>query len=440
MSTKVKVTKKSAKQLAKELIDETEIKETIEVKEEKKVKKAKKAKEVKEVKQEITEIPIYPALYIHNANDKPYEWSIKIEKTDNGTYNIISSHGQIDGKKVIHTTEITEGKANRTILEQAILETNRKWTNKKEKELYNETLHDLSDKTDPKMVVRPMLANTFSLEAYSKKGRSFKIPFPAFIQRKYDGIRCLAYLVNGKVRLESRTGKEFENFDVLKGKLEKILNKKPKHFYLDGELYTDQYEFEAISGLIRLSEKKCTDEDKLLINQIEYHIYDFFDTNNPNIIFEDRIKILNEMLPTNDNLIKQVETILINDVNDVKVYHDKFVSDGYEGIMVRDKDGIYEPNKRSKFLQKFKEFDEDEFKIIGFHEGDGSEKGAIVWECITKDNKEFDARPQGTFESRKKLFLNGEKYIGKNLTVKFFGYTNDHKPRMPVGKAIRENY
>jgi ATP-dependent DNA ligase len=35
-------------------------------------------------------------------------------------------------------------------------------------------------------------------------------------------------------------------------------------------------------------------------------------------------------------------------------------------IRVRDKNGIYEPNKRSKYLQKYKKFMEEEFKIIGF--------------------------------------------------------------------------
>ena len=108
--------------------------------------------------------------------------------------------------------------------------------------------------------------------------------------------------------------------------------------------------------------------------------------------------------------------------------------------MIRDKDGIYELNKRSKYLQKFKEFIEEEFKIVGFHEGTGDEKGAIIWDCVTKDKKTFAVRPKGTFESRKKLYEDGGKYIGKSLTVIFQEYSSDGVPRFPVGKAIRDIY
>jgi DNA ligase-1 len=53
---------------------------------------------------------------------------------------------------------------------------------------------------------------------------------------------------------------------------------------------------------------------------------------------------------------KLVDTIEVDKLEDVKKYHDKFVADGYEGLMVRDKDGPYEVQKRSKYLQKYKEF------------------------------------------------------------------------------------
>jgi len=83
---------------------------------------------------------------------------------------------------------------------------------------------------------------------------------------------------------------------------------------------------------------------------------------------------------------------------------------------------------------------EEEFKIVGFHEGSGDEKGSVVWDCITKDDKTFAVRPKGTFESRKKLFDDGKKYIGKLLTVIFQEYSGDGVPRFPVGKGIRDIY
>lgn len=83
---------------------------------------------------------------------------------------------------------------------------------------------------------------------------------------------------------------------------------------------------------------------------------------------------------------------------------------------------------------------EEEFKIIGFHEGKGDEKGLVIWDCITKEEKPFSVRPKGNAEQRKELYNNGNKYIGKKLTVIFQEYHESGIPRFPVGKAIRENY
>jgi DNA ligase-1 len=387
----------------------------------------------------INTIPTFPKLYINNKK-KIYEWSIEIVPKDNNEYTIITSHGEKDGKMVIHKKDIMEGKAKKTVLEQTIQEVKRKWENKKEKELYSENL-DVSIPT--KIIVRPMLANTFSFDIYKQKNRAFKISFPSYVQKKYDGIRCISYLKNNEVILESRKGIPFQNFKNLKDQLYILFKKLPENFYFDGELYTDKLDFETISGLIRLHEKKITKEDLELINLIEYHIYDFVDLNNENIIYKDRYIFLKKFLSSNENennLYKNVDSILVNNLNEIKTHHDDFVKNGFEGIMIRDMNGIYEINKRSKYLQKFKEFLEEEFKIIGFHEGTGDEKGSVIWNCVTKDNQEFSVRPKGTFESRKKLFTEGDKNIGKLLTVIFQEYSADGIPRFPVGKGIRDIY
>jgi ATP-dependent DNA ligase len=392
----------------------------------------------------MTSIPEFPKLYIDNKK-KIYEWSIKIVPKENNIFTIVTSHGEKNGKMVTHEKDMTEGKAKRSVLEQTIQEVKRKWDNKKEKELYCESLDLNSNKSEfsKKIIVRPMLANTFSFDTYKSKSRAFKISFPSYIQRKYDGIRCISYLKDNKVILESRKGIEFQNFGVLKDQLYELFKKLPKNFYFDGELYTDKLDFEVISGLIRLHEKKITQKDIDLINKIEYHIYDFVDLDNENIVYKDRHKYLIDFFSLNINnnsLYKNVDTILVEKLEDIKNYHDNFVKDGYEGIMIRDMNGIYEINKRSKYLQKFKEFLEEEFKIIGFHEGSSDEKGSVVWNCTTKDNQEFSVRPKGTFESRKKLFDEGDKYIGKLLTVIFQEYSAEGIPRFPVGKGIRDIY
>ena len=82
---------------------------------------------------------------------------------------------------------------------------------------------------------------------------------------------------------------------------------------------------------------------------------------------------------------------------------------------------------------------DEEFTIIGFHDGIGIDKGAVIWDCITKDGKEFSATPSWPKEYRKKIFKEADKYIGKKITIKFQEYTEDGKPRFPIAKAIRED-
>ena len=387
-------------------------------------------------------IPEYPTLYIFK-NNKVYQWSIKIEK-DGNSYKMITSHGQKNGAITDHEKVIDKGKASRTVLEQAILEADSKFKQKKDKELYAEKI-SIHTKID----VRPMLANKFSFDLYKKTGRSFKISFPAYVQRKYDGIRCISYLDTNtnNVVIESRKGIEFQNFNALKDLLGDFFKNLPPNFYFDGELYTDEIDFEVISGLIRLHEEHTSKDDFKKIDKIKYFIYDFFDANNPNITFEQRLEILNNLLKDfiindkkkNNSLIVLVPTYKIDKLEDVKTYHDKFVQEGYEGIMVRDKEGPYEPNKRSKYLQKYKEIMEEEFKIIGFTEGE-VEKGLVIWIVELPNKKTCNVVPLGTVEYRKDLYKNAEKYIGSLLTVIFQEYTNEGILRFPVGKGIRDIY
>lgn len=152
----------------------------------------------------------------------------------------------------------------------------------------------------------------------------------------------------------------------------------------------------------------------------------------------DEIKVL--LKPLKSKIVLRVRTEEVKNLNEVKEYFTQFVEEGYEGIMLRNKKGLYRCNYRSHDLQKYKEFLEDEYKIIGFKEGDGRDKGSIIWICETPEKREFSVRPKGTMEYRRELFENGEKYIGKKLTVIYQELSELNVPRFPVGKDIREGY
>ena len=373
----------------------------------------------------------FPILYRKNSNGKIYFWEISVINEGESVF-IITKHGTDGGKVVSHSKEVKRGRAKRNKVEQAYFNANSKWNDKVNKEAY------ISDKSklDSNIVVRPMLAHKFEMSSLTKK-RGTNIKLPAFAQPKYDGIRCLANLVDGKVILQSRTGTLFNNLNKIRADLKKILSKLPTTFFFDGELYTDELPFEVISGAVRLDETNEKDAVSN-INKIKYCIYDCFDTNNLDMPFTQRIELIKKHVKGKYLIISPTEKI--TKPEQIKLLHDNYVKDGFEGLMLRNTNSPYEIRKRSKHLQKYKEFKEEEFKITGFKEGQGDAKGTVIWECITKDKKPFSVRPRGSHELKKKWFKNGDKYIGKKLTVIFQEYSKDGIPRFPVGKAVRDNY
>ena len=133
--------------------------------------------------------------------------------------------------------------------------------------------------------------------------------------------------------------------------------------------------------------------------------------------------------------VKIVETGVCNNENEIKESHLAYTEKGYEGIILRNRDGIYQHN-RSRDLLKYKTFEEAEYKIVGYSEGEGHDEGTVIWKCVTEKGQEFSVRPTGTVEERKKFLQSADKYMGKMLTVKYQELSPIGIPRFPVGKCL----
>ena len=332
----------------------------------------------------------------------------------------------------------------------------------------------------------PMLAQTFNpadaiVTGAAGTGSKKKkvITFPCFVQPKLDGLRCVSYatrLPGGndaigavcEVALQSRTGAFFTGLPHIAAALRPYLSQHPS-VVIDGELYTDQMPFEELAGLIK--KKKITDSDVERLKKVKYHVYDIYDRMNENAPYSERLgvlaaavrrcgcvandavsagvavaaggRMLRSAATTTEEtaaVVVLVRTEKVAVLSDFRRLFAEFVEAGYEGIMLRNAAGVYRANYRSNDLQKYKEFMEDEYRIIDFKEGEGRDLGAVIWVCETADGKEFTASPRGTMEQRREWFNDGDSYIGKNLTVVYQELTEDGKPRFPVGKCVREGF
>lgn len=361
-----------------------------------------------------------PIVYKKTSTGKIQQWRAWVESTSDGFLLKVES-GQTDGKLTETDGQvINEGKQKRSAQEQAVFEATSK-LNKKRDEAYFDTVEEAQ--TQVKLL--PMLAHPFAK-------RKHNITYPAIVQRKFDGVRCLAKLnADGSVDLMSRKGKAFPHLNHIRND---VANNSNSTVVLDGELYSDTLTFQELVGLVRRVTLKEGNDEQML--EVSLRVYDCINLNSePD--FEDRYKTITEITREAEYL-DLVENVNVNGESEIHEAQARFVREGYEGAMVRNHLGAYAIGKRSANLQKVKTFLDDEFEIVGFSEATGNDAGTVIWVCKTSSDLEFSVRPRGTREEKRVYFNNGSDYIGQFLTVRYQELTDDGVPRFPVGISIRD--
>lgn len=366
---------------------------------------------------------MFPILF-RKSKDKVYTWSIDVIQ-DKDVY-LVTKHGIQDGKIQEQKRKVV-AKGKNTEWEQGIKQAKKKWEDRKSKDGYTETIKD-------RPFITPMLAQTLKI---SKNKPNMEFPF--YVQPKLDGFRCMSRNNKEKVELISRTNIEYKGFATLKDELFiNIFSRIPKkgfgsgNLYLDGELYIHSMPFEELSGKL----KKAQNHEDVDVPDVQFRVFDCFDTDFLDIPFSERTEFLKKLLK-NNNKITFVPTCLVQDIKEMKDFFSDYITEGYEGLIARS-DSNYEINKRSSCLKKYKECKDEEFEIVNFKEAEGRDKGTVIWVCKTRDNIEFSVRPRGSIDLRKEYFKNGKNYIGKKLTVIYQELSENGVPRFPVGKDIRE--
>lgn len=257
------------------------------------------------------------------------------------------------------------------------------------------------------------------------KGYKGKTQWPVANQPKLDGIRCIARAEG----LFSRQGKPIVSCPHIEAELAPMFVADPD-LVLDGELYNHDYkdEFEKLVSLIRKQEP-----NPATAGVVEYHVYDI-----PSFegTFFQRAPVYNAMLQGYKTVIP-VETRISFNQAMLDADYEAYLEDGYEGQMKR-LDGDYE-QKRSKNLEKRKEFQSAEFEITGIGEGQGNWAGYakfVEYKLPDDVRLENGERPKagiaGDQEFCKRLLAEQEQWVGGLGTIKFFTPTARGIPRFAV--------
>tara|TARA_R100001086_G_scaffold120614_3_gene62093 strand:- start:982 stop:2202 length:1221 start_codon:yes stop_codon:yes gene_type:complete len=379
-----------------------------------------------------------PTLFKMDSKGKIRSW--RIEAAGDSYRTLSGLHG---GKITVSKWSKCEPASQETAEEQAIFEAKAELKKKLDREYYD----NLADAQSgvPKMF-KPMLAKDYEKEgkkvdAYIASGGRL------YIQPKLDGLRCVFTKAGGK----SRQNQEYKSVAHITALLERFFERYPGAV-LDGELYNHEFkaEFEKITSLARREEFNAEQLEQVQA-MLQYHIYDGFLTqeakDQPFLKrFSNVVRALTECgveLASGEKggTINIVSSLATSAPDKVEKFHARFLEDGYEGTIIRMNVG-YE-NKRTEALLKYKSFQTEEFKVLAVEEGNGNWSGAAKRIQIGNldgspfydpDGKEIEchAGMRGTYDAGVEFLKDADKYIGGEVTIRYFGKTNGGLPRFPV--------
>jgi len=269
------------------------------------------------------------------------------------------------------------------------------------------------------------------LASDSKKHQK-KLTGHKFIQQKLDGVRTLAVLHSNYIELYSRNGKVFENFKSIERSLRKVRDA----FYtalpylydpivLDGEIISDDFQ-----SLMRQAQRK----QNVQTDDCVYHIFDYipfenFSTGLWSQVQEDRFVFL-DAIKEKLKHVSNVEILGMPMLVDLGTeeghtqmtdYATECIEDGYEGIMIKDRFGVYECKRSTKWL-KWKPVITVDLGVVAVEEGTGrniDKLGALVCEGIDQGKKIHVNVGSGlTDKNREEFWENRDGLIGQVVEVK----------------------
>ena len=366
---------------------------------------------------EMNEVTVveYDKLFGLTSTGKVKIWEVAVTVLEDGTAAIDQIYGLLGGSLQTNRKIIREGKnlgkSNETsVIEQANSEAESKFT-KKQDDGYS------TDKDNLRVPMLPMLALKFN-------DRKKDIVYPAYTQPKLDGCRCFCEKVSDtEIVYTSRKGKAITTLGHITPSL---LNIMVIGEIFDAEVYNRDMSLQQIMSAVKKQRPASL--------KLELWIFDVADTT---IGYEERYTKYSS-LPAQPYIV-QVPAYLVDTEAEVHIYHDKFIQDGYEGIMIKNCSGGYKFKHRSKDLQKLKNFEDKEFEVIGSYEGEGTTyEGMITLLCKTKEGKEFGCNPKGTHAFKQSLWKNRDKLVGTWWTVRYQTLSDSGVPIFPVGISQRE--
>ena len=283
-------------------------------------------------------------------------------------------------------------------------------------------------------IQKPLLAGKFDSE---------KAKFPYAATPKIDGIRFL--MVGGAALTRS--------FKPIRNEyLQKILSSNLPDG-IDGEL-TSGSTFQECSSIMRIKGEP----------DFKVWIFDFVNPNDEVKPYKERMNELRKFESFNIPSYEILFPTIVSNQEQIDQLMIKNLNAGYEGLMLRDPNGIYKFGRSSvkeNILLKVKEFMDDEAEIIAFREKmvntneglkdnfgrtkrsscqDGLKPSGTLGGFILRNSEglEFSCGSGLNDSLRDEIWKNKSKYLGKLVKYKYMSKGIKELPRHPVFIGFRD--
>lgn len=253
--------------------------------------------------------------------------------------------------------------------------------------------------------------------------------FPAYVQPKHNGIRCLTDGIAAWTREGNEHAPHIQRLMVAS-------QFPPSGWWHDGELVLPRHEF---SFQQTQSAVAAENENS---HRLEYVTFDAF---NPTTL-------LGQIFSSRKENVSSIncETHRVTSMEEVENWYKDFLERGYEGLIFR-QDVPYKLGSAGRRLMKYKPKEDAEFRCIGIVENTGKAAGTPTFRLLRPDvdytagtpadkKNSFGATPKGDYDKKRELW---ERYkdgscIGKWYRVEFADRYDSGVPQFPVGLGFRE--
>lgn len=291
------------------------------------------------------------------------------------------------------------------------------------------------------------------LAATLKKGQEKDLKFPLWASPKIDGVRM--YIKDGVGY--TRSNKLIPNKYV-----QSIIESASSEWDgYDGELVVgkpyDKDVYNNTSGAVR---RESGEPD------VTFCVFDYCDI--PDLDYANRLWLLSEFRTVaNDDLladiVELVDTKLITSYEELEVYEQEVLAQGYEGVILHSPTALYKQGRstlKEQCMIKLKRFLDAEAEIIGFEElmhnhnqavtnelgltersshkenlEGGNKLGALI--CKTPEGVEFKIGTGFNDAQQQEFWKRRDELLGHLVTYKYFSHGIKEAPRHPVFLRLR---